>query len=346
MRRYLTAVFGNADTRTALGQSIENASLSHAILIEGDLGSGKHTLAKEIAMASLCENRTNKQHPLPCRACRACHLAEEGLAPDIHYISRGDKSTLGIDAVREMIADTAMAAVEFENKLYIFEEAETMTAQAQNALLKIMEEPPEGVKILLLTESADSMLTTVRSRARLVRMQRFTPSEIEAYLTASNPALIGIVGMQEEEKNTILLSAGGSIGRAITLLSPQSKAGIKKEREEILSVLSALSQKSYATLLRALIALPQKREDLSRALLLLHTALTDLILCKRAETPPLSFFPTKESIPEGPASLRIGVLFAFTDAVAHTITELERNANISASVTALAACLRNAQKER
>lgn len=342
-RQYMDAVFGNADTRRSLGQSIEAGVLSHAILIEGDIGSGKRTLASEIAMSLLCENRENRSHSLPCRTCRACHLVKEGLAPDVHYIRRGDKATLGVDAVREMIEDTAMASVEFDTKLYIFEDAEAMTVQAQNALLKVMEEPPEGVKLLLLTQSADSLLTTVRSRVRLVRMQRFSLSEIERYLEQNKPSLLS---KDRAEAQAVLLTAGGSIGQAISLLSPESCIAVKKSREEILAILSALTQSSYAPLFSALGALPQKREELSRTLLLLHTALRDLILLKRAETPPLSFFTAPNTVPEPLSALRIGVLFAFTDAVERTLRELERNANVQASLTALAAALRNAKKER
>lgn len=346
MRQYLNLVFGNDETRASLGKSIETASLSHAIILEGDRGSGKHTLAKEIAMATLCENKNDPRHPLPCRVCRACHMVDASLAPDIHYISRKDKATLGVDAVREMIDDTVMSSVEFDAKLYIFEDAETMTAQAQNALLKIMEEPPPIVKILLLTESADSLLTTVRSRARTVRMQRFTAEEIEQYLQKTAPNILPSKESEKEETRALLLSAGGSIGRAIELLSPQSRIAVKKEREEIIGLLNALTKKSYAALLSALLSLTQKRDELSRALLLLHTAIRDLILLKRAEAPQLCFFTKKESISEEFAAFRIGVLFAFADAIEETISELEKNANIQASVTALAARLRNIQKER
>ncbi len=335
MRRYLEAIFGNRDNCLSLGKSIEKNALPHAILIEGDEGSGKRTLAREIAKASLCEMRHDGNAPLPCRACRACHLVENGLAPDVHDIRREDKATLGVDSVREMIGDTAMASTEFDTRFYIFEDADTMTAQAQNALLKILEEPPEGVKILLLTKSADAMLSTVRSRARLVRMQRFTAEEISSYLTEREPALRRSFS-SDEALFELLLSAGGSIGRAVKLLSPQSQSALKKEREETLSVLKALAERSYSPLFSAISALPQKREELSRALDRLHTALCDLVLLKRAEAPPLAFFPKADAIPDELLAFRIDTLFLFTDAVERGIAELERNANVTTTKTALA----------
>ena len=207
--------------------------------------------------------------------------------------------------------------------------------QAQNALLKILEEPPEGVKILLLTKSADAMLSTVRSRARLVRMQRFTAEEISSYLTEREPALRRSFS-SDEALFELLLSAGGSIGRAVKLLSPQSQSALKKEREETLSVLKALAERSYSPLFSAISALPQKREELSRALDRLHTALCDLVLLKRAEAPPLAFFPKADAIPDELLAFRIDTLFLFTDAVERGIAELERNANVTTTKTALA----------
>ena len=346
MRRYLDAVFGNKDSCRSLGESIEKNALSHALLIEGEKGSGKHTLAKEIAKALLCEGRADKDAPLPCSSCRACYLVENNLAPDVHFISRGDRATLGVDAVREMIKDTAMASTEFDHKIYIFEDAHTMTAGAQNALLKIMEEPPAGVNILLLTESADSMLTTVRSRARLLRMQRFTREEISSFLSEHKRELILPYQARKEELDALLMLADGSIGGAMRLLSPESAAVAKSEREETLAVLSALSQKSYAALHKAIASLPQKREDLKDALRMLQNAICDLILHTRAEEPPFSFFPSASSIPEALTAMRISTLFAFHDALEETLEELDRNANIQMTVTMLTARLRNAQKER
>ena len=346
MRRYLDQLLGNEETKSALGAAIARTTLSHALLIEGDEGSGKRTLAREIASALLCEAKGDEGASLPCRACRACHLVSEGLAPDVHFITRGDKATLGVDAVREMIGDASMASTEFDYKVYVFEDAHTLTVQAQNALLKVMEEPPEGVVILLLTEEADAMLTTVRSRARLVRMQRFTADELRTHLSRIRPDLLSPLASRPEELTALLLSAEGSIGRAIKLLSPESQAALKKERAQVTAVLDALAEKTYAPLYAALSALPQKRDPLSDALALLHTAVRDLILLQRASDPPLAFFPSREAVPEHLTSFRSRALFAFADVLSTATEELARNANVSTTLTALALRLRNAQKER
>lgn len=346
MRRYLERLFGNEEMKRTLGVSIARGTLSHALLIEGDEGSGKRTLAREIASALLCEAKGDEGASLPCHACRACHLVSEGLAPDLHIITRGDKATLGVDAVREMIEDAAMASTEFDYKIYVFEDAHTLTVQAQNALLKVMEEPPLGVVILLLTQEADAMLTTVRSRARLVRMQRFTADELRSHLSRSHPELLAPLASRPEELAALLLSAEGSIGCAIKLLSPENQSALKKERTQVTAVLDALAEKTYAPLYAAISALPQKRDALKDLLALLHTAVRDLILLQRASDPPLAFFPSREAIPEHLTGFRSRALFAFADTLAAATEELARNANVSTTLTALALRLRNAQKER
>ncbi|MBQ9736135.1 MAG: hypothetical protein IJV96_05070 [Clostridia bacterium] len=346
MREYLSAVFGNRESRLALGKSIEEGRLSHAILIEGAEGSGKSTLAKELAMASLCEHRTDPSYPLPCRRCRACHLVEENLTPDVHVLSRGDKATIGVEAVREVRADAMLSATEFDQRFYIFQDAESMTVQAQNALLKVMEEPPTEIKILLLTTSADAMLTTVRSRARLVRMQRFSPGEIAAYLKEKAPALLNAAPASATDTETLLTAAQGSIGSALALLSPQSREAVAKKRAEVLSVIQALSTRTYTPILNAIGNLPTKRDELSDALLLLHTALRDLVLLKRTDDPPMTFFPSPDAVPSTMRDISLVALLAVVKATEEALEEIEKNANVTTVQALFGSRLREAQKVR
>lgn len=346
MREYLNAVFGNRESRLALGKSIEEGRLSHAILIEGPEGSGKRTLAKELAMASLCERRADPSSPLPCRRCRACHLVEENLTPDVHVLGRGDKATISVETVREVRADAMLSATEFDERFYIFEDAHTMTVQAQNALLKVMEEPPTEIKIILLTTSADAMLTTVRSRARLVRMQRFSPREIAEYLKENQPSLLASSANATIDTETLLTAAQGSIGAALTLLSPQSREAVNKKRAEVLAIIEALTARTYAPILQAIGNLPTKRDELTAALLLLHTALRDLILLKRADHPPMTFFPSPEAVPSALCDLSLTALLAVVGATEGALDEIEKNANVTTVQALLGSRLREAQKVR
>ncbi len=142
---------------------IEDAGrLSHAyILVSPDRAACLH-LAGEIAAAAVCEQGRNA----PCGVCRACRKAQNGVHPDILRVRReAGKSFVTVDQVREMTADAYVLPNESARKVYIVEEADRLkTPEAQNAALKTLEEPPEGVVFLLCVENASLLLPTVRSR--------------------------------------------------------------------------------------------------------------------------------------------------------------------------------------
>ena len=332
MRSYMSLLYGNQATKEQLGRSAEKDALSHALIIEGASGSGKKTLVRELIAAALCEKRHDGSAPLPCRSCRACRLVAENKAADVRFISRGDKATLGVDNVRAEKADMYLAPIEFERKFYVFEDAHTMTVQAQNALLIALEEPPKNVHIILLCESADALLTTVKSRARLYKMQRFSEDEILTWLSRERPLAVGAYSEKRTELYTLLTEADGCIGRALSLLEEQNAAELFRDREVTDKLLSALGSHSFAKLCTAFSLLPSKREELILGLTSLLRALRDLILLKRADGVTLSYFPFPDAIPPECRALRMQTLLSALEAVEETIRSLERNAS---SATAL-----------
>lgn len=335
MRAYFDTLYGNEATKNILGRQIARGEMSHALLIEGEDGSGKSTLASLISAALICENRQSADVPLPCGKCRACRLALTRNAPDIHVIDKGDKATLGVDAVREAREDMFLSATEFDSKIYIFKDAHTMTPQAQNSLLIVLEEPPEGVHILLLCRSADAMLTTVRSRARLCRMQKFTPDEIRAYLQENREELFRPYAGKEDELLAVLTAARGSIGEAVRLLSPKNKAELRKERETVTGVIDAMATGTYAALCDAFDAFPAKRDDLLPVLELLLSALRDLTLLKKSEAAPLCFYTDRAAAAETAERFRITSLLTAADATDDAIRKCERNANVATVLNVL-----------
>ena len=145
------------------GFSIEDAGrLSHAYILASPERAACLHLAGEIAAAAVCERGRNA----PCGVCRACRKAQNGIHPDIQTIRREDgKKFVSVDQVRAMTADAYILPNESARKVYIIEEADKLkTPEAQNAALKTLEEPPEGVIFLLCVENAGQLLPTVRSR--------------------------------------------------------------------------------------------------------------------------------------------------------------------------------------
>ena len=180
-------VFSDVVGNTALCQRISSdillQNLSHAYILEGAKGSGKHMLAWRIAAALACDKKEDANAPLPCMSCPSCHKLLGGNSPDVIFVNRGDKATLGVDAIRELKRDIWIAPNDLSAKIYIIEDAHTMTEQAQNALLLTLEEPPSYALFLLLTENAASLLETIRSRAPTLRTEPIEPDEIDKYLS-------------------------------------------------------------------------------------------------------------------------------------------------------------------
>ena len=140
--------------------------LSHAYLIAAPDIEAALSRAGELAAAAVCTGEGEK----PCRHCRACRKVEENIHPDVITLARLEddkgrpKREIGVDQIRQLSADACIMPNEAPRKVYIIREAETMNVPAQNAALKLLEEPPLGAIFLLCTTNASRLLPTVRSR--------------------------------------------------------------------------------------------------------------------------------------------------------------------------------------
>lgn len=139
--------------------------LSHAYLIASEAPEKRNALAEQLAMAMLCDGAEK-----PCGVCRHCRKVRDGIHPDLTFLSRetGEgskgKKELYVDRIRDLISDVAICPNEAERKVYLIHDADTMNASAQNAMLKVLEEPPAHACFILCAEKAGGMLGTIRSR--------------------------------------------------------------------------------------------------------------------------------------------------------------------------------------
>ena len=337
MRGYLTAVVGNDRTRARLGESVVRGTVSHAYLIDGPSGSGKHTLALELAAALNCERRDGGA--LPCHSCNNCRRIMAREFPDVKYLAKAkDKATIGVGEVSDFKEDMYLSAIESEYKIYVIESADVMTPQAQNSLLITLEEPPRNVVIILLCEQADKLLTTIRSRVQYIAMSRFTSAEIEAYVTEHSAEARRLKSTDKKRLDSIVLASDGCIGQAFRLTDPRLAEENERQRAVTEGIVRAMTAKtSYASLLSAMSELSQKRAELSTELESVMLALRDMIAKKlNAGAEPL-FFTSDEELAELVREFDLKRLNYLFDAVCDAYEDNQKNANIAMLITNLTA---------
>ncbi len=262
MRKYFPGLYGNEAVRARLGTAIERNTLPHAFLLLGADGSGKKTLTLELAAALNCEKKGDASHPLPCKACNSCRRIFDKNFADITTLRRQSaKATIGVEEVRLFREDMYLSPTESTFKIYVIEEAERLTPNAQNALLTVLEEPPKNVIIFLLAQSGDKILTTIKSRAQSVAMERFDADAMRAYLTQSNDKAALYSKIDKDTLEGIIMSSDGRIGRALMLLSDKESKENTRRRNVTEGIIAALSGSvAYSALYRAVSELPTKSE--------------------------------------------------------------------------------------
>ena len=344
MRSYFPSIFGNDFHKNRIAEAVLEGRLPHALLIDGPSGSGKMTFATEIAAALNCECKGDGSRPFPCGRCNSCRRIHEGSFTDVKVLGRNDgKATIGVQKIKDFRSDMFLSATESGYKVYIIDEAEAMTPEAQNALLIVLEEPPKNVMIMLLASGTDTILTTIKSRTQYVSTSRFNIDELARHLEEVSADARSLAFRDPEAYRALLVSADGRIGKALDLLNPKAREENEATRREILSVVKALGKKTpFTELYSALGSLPQKRAELSRTLELLITAMADLIAAKKSENFVTSFFTDATSAKEAATDVPMARLMKIYDIVVHTHQECEKNANVALTVANMASRIKMA----
>lgn len=204
-----------------LKNAIVMDKVSHAYIFNGEDNSGKMMLAEAFAMALQCE----EQGPEPCMNCRSCRQAKEHNQPDIIYIGREEEKpkSISVDEIRTMLNnDIVIKPYSSKYKIYIIDNAEKMNVQAQNALLKTIEEPPSYGVIMLLTTNADSFLPTILSRCITLNLKSVEEEQIKHHLMKRYQ-------IPDYQAEICAAFAQGNVGKAIQLASSDEFNELKRD---------------------------------------------------------------------------------------------------------------------
>ncbi len=284
MRELFPALLRNSAIKELAGGDILLAKSSHAYIIDGPQGSGKHTAALEIAKALLCENKDNGALPLPCGKCLSCRKADDGFNSCINYINSGDKATISVEKIRQSLSTVNYLPDDGDKSIYIIEDAEKMSTSAQNALLLTLEEPPAHVVFILLTVDSAALLETVRSRAHILKTELFTPSYILSILSSE-------LGYSDRIQDAAA-AAGGSLGLAKIIASSADDAHIIHRRTSG-ELVHLLTHGSVSEILMFFRDLKIDRSGASVMLMLTMSAIRDLIAYRTGST-SLTYYTNTE----------------------------------------------------
>ncbi len=233
-----TDIIGQEQLKEHLQNALKLNKVSHAYIINGERSSGKEFVAKIFAAALQCErlplqesdNLTSSFEP--CGECRSCKQMATGNQPDVIYVQHEKPGTIGVEDIRGQVnGSVAIKPYSSPRKIYIISEGEKMTVQAQNALLKTLEEPPEYTVIIILTTNVDSLLTTILSRCVILNMKPVKDTQVKRFLMET-------MQVPDYKADICVAFARGNIGKAKLLASSEEFDHVKEEAVTLLKYIN------------------------------------------------------------------------------------------------------------
>ncbi|MED9904907.1 MAG: DNA polymerase III subunit [Lachnospiraceae bacterium] len=260
-------IIGQEQIKEHLQNAISMGKISHAYMINGERFSGKEFIADVFAMALQCESEGTR----PCQECHSCKQALSRNHPDIIYVTHEKPGSIGVDDIRTQInSDIAIKPYSSPYKIYIVNEAEKMTVQAQNALLKTLEEPPAYAVILLLTTNVNSLLQTILSRCVILHMKPVADELVKNFLMTK-------MQVPDYKAEVCVAFARGNIGKAKHLAASED---FEKVKEEALCLLKYVHDMDVSEMIAAIKKITEYKLDVRDYMDILAIWYRDVLLFK------------------------------------------------------------------
>lgn len=312
-------IVGQEQIKEHLQNALESGKISHAYIINGEKSSGKEFIAKVFAMALQCEAGGTE----PCQECHSCKQALSANQPDIIRVTHEKPNTISVDDIRAQINnDVAIKPYSSRYKVYILNEAEKMTQQAQNALLKTLEEPPEYAVILLLTANVNSLLPTILSRCVVLNMKPVSDSQVKKYLMEQ-------LQIPDYKAEVCVAFARGNVGKAKSLATSEDFENVKNEA---LSLLKYIRDMELHEIITAIKKITEYKLEINDYLDIMAIWYRDILLFKATKDANHLIF--REELP----SLRQAATRSSYEGIENIIKALDKakarlNANVNFDLT-------------
>lgn len=282
-------IIGHEDIVKHFKSSIELGKISHAYILNGEKGSGKKTLAAVVAKSLQCESGEAD----PCGTCKSCLQAESGNQPDIIWVTHEKPNVISVDEIRtQILNDIELKPYSSRYKIYIVPDAQLMNTQAQNAILKTLEEPPEYAIIMLLTNNVDKFLPTIISRCIVLNFRPVEPLHMVDYL-------VNQIGIDREKARFCTDFAQGNLGKAVRLaISPD----YNEIKEDSLRLLRRIQDMDMDEIIQAVRDMGKYKLDITDYIDIMTMWFRDLLMVKISNSPNKLIFKDEFSVMKKQAS--------------------------------------------
>jgi DNA polymerase-3 subunit delta' len=323
-------LYGNEQLKTYITSRVADGTLPHALIFEGPTGSGKTTAALMTSTALA-----------PAFADKIKKLA----TPDVtlHEPTDGKKS-IGVSLIRDIKSSAFIKPQELDVRIFIIRQAQTMTTEAQNSLLKILEEPPRGVFFFLLCDNASLLLPTVRSRAPVLKMSVFSDEELAEYMLSVSKKAEVMYNSSPDDYRIAIRLCSGTIGQALERIgSPTADAD--RLRSRVIELIKYLSERKRDKILLFFVKGKTSREELIATLDALAHSIRDMLKLKYGKLEYPQFFINEEEAEEYSATFARSTLMSIYTECELLLTKLNINVNVDAFCARCADALTDASQK-